>query len=273
MEIKDIDLDIEKLYKREDGPLKVMSMAEMSNDLWDFGHSQETLDKVIKEDGFVYKCIADQGSQRNQTMGFDFAVGRNIIEKILKMQPFGHLGGEVIEIYYPESGLAPNEQAAFVWMCTQHPDWHMVKELRIMTRSPWFISDCKSTFVRIIQLENASTAMKDTTYHVPEVRKGFKFIKSSRVDWGLGKPERLYSVYLWGAKNQKIVHYIGEYDNFVYWFDQEDMKLYHTSHTDFWYRLNALWIDDIPLELIKECKSVKEFHDKMKKFIKEREKS
>ena len=250
------NFDIKNLFDK-DGSKDITKWKwgnEHSNDMFGYiSAGDPEYDEEMKKSGFVYKCIADQTSNYKEWMGFSFAAGRNIIGKILKMEPFGHLASSIIDISYPEMGLSPNLQASFVHMCTMHPDWHMVKELRITTRSAWFISDCKSPFVRIIESDKQESGIKESVFYIPESRKlsTKDRIKVQRKDF-LYKAERTYAMYLWGAKNRRSIMYIGEDDTFVYWVDYCDTKkICRTPHYEMWYTLNTLWIDDIPLEDIK----------------------
>lgn len=268
-------IDVSKMIPRDERPIEVMSLEQAHSNMWEWDIPQSVIDEEMEKYGFIYKCIADCGSSIGVANTFDYSLfgGRNIVEMIMTMKPFGHLKQEVITIMYPEIGLSPEWQSAFVWACTKHPDWKHVKELRIITRCPFFISDCKSQFCRIISKEavSPSAGAEAYEYHIPEGRKDFERLNYNRVDWGLGKPdEKAYAVYLNGAKDPRIVHYITEDSNYVYWLDIKndytEIKQYRTPHLDFWFKLNALWIHDIPTEEMKQLTDLKGWDALLKKY-------
>ncbi len=144
------------------------TVASMSDDMFGWELSESEKANHLETYGFIYRCLADNRSNPKEWLSFDSAIGRNVVAAIM----FGHeshLLSGIVTIFYPENGLSPNSQAQFVWMVVRHPQAHKITELRIITRSAWFISDCKS--VRVIQLENQPSRQKETTFFEPEAVK------------------------------------------------------------------------------------------------------
>lgn len=248
-----------------------VSVAEYSNKMFDWDLSDYEIQDHKKTYGFVYKCIADNTSNPNEWLNFDSAIGRNVVAAIFNHHE-SHLITGVITIMYPENGMSPNAQSAFISMLVNHPQAKHVTELRIVTRSAWFISDCKS--VRVLQIEHTTSNQEESKYYVPatlEKTSRKDRLKILRTDPYFDKKKK--AIFLNFAKSEKdqIGIYLGEDDTFVYWTNLSNSStLLRTDHYNFWYKLNAVLLtneqcDEI-LPLIEKGATHNEMRDFLRKF-------
>lgn len=190
--------------------------------------------------GFVYKCLADNMSNPGEWLEFGPAIGRNAIAAILYGHE-SHLLTGCLTLFYPENGLSPDMQSKFVSMLCKHPQAKDIDELRIVTRSAWFLSDCKS--VRVARMEDQN--VKDATFYLPAFKASPP--KESRLNVLRGDPyfrKGRAAMFFNHIKDetQKFGFYLAEDANFVYW-----TAIWHkygeilvTPHYRIWYELNAI---------------------------------
>ncbi len=228
---------------------EMMTAARVSDEMFDWPLSEQEIKDQIDTYGFIYRCLVDNTSNPMQWLEFSGAVGRNAVAAIIGCHE-SHLLDGVVTIMYPELGLSPNGQAGFVWMVTKHPQAKRIKELRVVTRAPFLVSDAKSYNVRIIQYDGQATkdlghGIKSKYYAPAVVKSGEKHrIPRSRRDPFFTKGET-FGMFLNLSKDEKDMYgiYMGEDEYFVYWRRAGDVEVFHTEHRVMWYDINAVLID------------------------------
>lgn len=214
-----------------------------------FNWEPKNPERQIETYGFIYKCLVDNTSNPNEWLEFGPAVGRNIIKAIL-FNHDSHLFTDVLTIYYPENGLSPDLQSKFIWMLCKHPQAKEIKELRIVTRSTWLVSDCMD--VRVMHMDIKPSDQKATSFYQPEAvqeSKTKKRLDVLRKDPYFCKGQELMFFNL-AKGDTKFVMYLGEDEDFVYWHNGKE--LYRTDHYTIWYKLNAILLRGKVYEKVKE---------------------
>lgn len=219
------------------------SALEYSNNMFDWGLSKEYENELRKTYGFVYKCLADNTSNPGEWLDLAPAVGRNAIKAILYCHD-SHLLSGILTFYYPENGLSPDTQAKFVSMVCNHPQAKDITELRIVTRSAWFLSDSKCS--RVLKVEDAPSDQKDTEFYRPPVKENNykKRLKILRKDPYFDKSKKVIFFNFAKMDDDAFGIYLGEDEYFVYWAYPGEGKIYRTDHTYVWHNLNAIVLSD-----------------------------
>lgn len=265
-----LDTDI-KLDKKLPNISDFKSFSSISDDWFGWDLSDEQIADHIRTYGFVYKCIADNTSNPSEWLSFDSAIGRNVISAIYNHHE-SHLLSGTLTIMYPENGLSPNAQSAFISMLINHPQAKNVKEVRIVTRSAWFLSDCKS--VMVIHPEQQATSHNNSEYFAPEYDKSASRnsrLKILRQDPFFNRQKQ--AIFFNLAKNEEDTTgiYLAEDEYFVYWVSyKKDRKIMRTDHLTMWHHLNAVLLnneqcDDI-LPLIERGASKLEIREHLRKL-------
>ena len=221
---------------------EMLSGRDASDRIFEWELSEDQMKDQMETYGFVYRCVVDNTSDPQQWMSFSGAIGRNVVEAIIGCHE-SHLLSGVVTVMYPELGMSPAMQAAFVWMVVRHPQASQITELRVMTRAPFLVSDAKSYNVRIINYEGRP-GNHDSEYYAPKEKYHDKddIIKRNRKDPYFTKGEKFGIFFNFAEKNWYGI-YLGEDQHFVYWRNPGEGKIYRTDHKAMWYDLNAVLLD------------------------------
>jgi len=233
------------------------SVSAISNEMFGWELSENEVKDHKETYGFIYKCIADNTSNPSEWLGMSSAIGRNVVAAIVQGHESHLLSGEVT-IYYPEMGLSPDMQSKFVWMVCRHPQASKIKELRIITRSAWFISDCKS--VRVLHLDGLPSK-HNSELRIPkslEKKNEADRIRLVRKDPFLDKSKKAIFFNFAADDKTDTGVYLGEDDQFVYWHNFEG-KILRTDHYTMWYALNAVLLDEKQCNAFTAFMNEKEF--------------
>lgn len=248
------------------------TVAAHSDDWFGWELSPDEIEEHKRTYGFIYKCLADNTSNTSEWLGFDMAIGRNVVTAIFNCTETHLLErkDEVVTIMYPEMGMSPSAQAAFVSMVCKHPQAKNIKELRIVTRSAWFLSDCKS--VRVMHIQGKHSDQKKSVFYAPEAQKNQDDkdrLNILRNDPYFDKGKR--AIFFNFVKMKKNNHgiYLGEDQDFVYWHNF-DSDLYRTDHYTMWYKLNAVLLTNAQcdglLPMIEQGKTHEEMRAHLRQY-------
>ena len=219
------------------------SALEYSNDMFDWGLTPEYEDELRKAYGFVYKCLADNSSNPGEWLDLMPDCGRNAIKAVLFCHDT-HLLNGVVTFYYPENGLSPDAQSKFVSMVCNHPQAKEITELRIVTRSAWFLSDSRCS--RVLRTEDVPSEQKGTIFKRPEAKQNVykDRLRILRKDPYFDKTKKIIFFNFAKKDNDAFGIYLGEDEHFVYWAYPGIGEIYRTDHTYIWYDLNAIVLSD-----------------------------
>ena len=252
----------------------VQTVAGLSGDLFEWELPDDLIADQLKTYGFVYKCLIDNTSNPAEWMSFDTAWSRNAIPAILNCHE-SHLLSGILTLAYPEQGLSPKDCARFVHNVTMHPQANKIKELRLITRSPWFVSDAKNYNVRIIQIDNAPSNVEDTIFHIPAVGKHHKKkdrLKITRPDPYFIKNKK-HALFFNLVDNKADTNsntgiYLGEDHTFVYWRDVFRFnKILRTPHKEMWYDLNTIMLNNEQCDPLLPMISAGASHEDMRESL------
>jgi hypothetical protein len=221
----------------------IQPLSTVTNDIFGWEVGEYLAQKQKERYGFIYKCIADNTSDTSQWLGLESAIGRNAVSAIVKCHE-SHLLNGIVTIYYPETGLSPKLQSAFVWMVSRHPQAGKITELRILTRSAWFISDCDRENVRIINNKSLPLKHQSSDYVPKGIKKSVTpRIAQYREDPFLSKEKKIIFFNL-ADSGEGLSIYLGEDEQFVYWYKPGDTGCLRTDHYTFWYEANAILLTE-----------------------------
>lgn len=258
--------------------------------------SQSAKEKSIERYGFELIVVVDKSisTQDHLDLNSPFFWGRNGLICLLKNQYHHILDHHSVDFYYPEAGMTAKHQAAFVSMMLSHPLSKKWKQVLILTKSPYIVSDIISDCVFIVESQPkkplfepnkqpqtfeqipilAAAATKGDRMLQKYCLKDYNFLGEAYSD------QSSHTAYLNliedGAIKSKVVTIIKQDSNFVYFYCVDDdmcREYWRADIVDFWHYFNAVYfkftkdVTDFVLSKRTENFCTKEFEQIIKEYL------